>query len=388
MLRPQKYKRFFPVYFLKMASDLKKGKKRQEIVRELSEKHGVPALTAEAYLSKHFPVSKLRKGVSIDSLLWQAREKMLSAEDRSRIGRKGWEGKSPEERSRIVRKGWEGKSPEERSRIGRERWTKLSPEERSRIGRKGWEGKSPEERSRIGRKGWEGKSPEERSRIGRKGWEGKSPEERSRIGRKAWEGKSPEERSRIARERWANVSPEERSRIVRKAWEGKSPEERSRIGRKGWEGKSPEERSRIARERWTKLSAEERSRIGRKAWEAKTEKSQVAKRSRTRETLKNIVDRKKGFAPDEHNLLIVLQQIFSEKEINKIKPSIQNLRPEEFLPIFEAIYDSELLYRQQITFENFIFFRENLMKKARLSKPRTEQALIVINNTLQRRLSS
>ena len=199
---------------------------------------------------------------------------------------------------------------------------------------------SPEERSRIGRKGWEGKSPEERSRIGRKGWEGKSPEERSRIGRKAWEGKSPEERSRIARERWANVSPEERSRIVRKAWE------------------------------------------------AKTEKSQVAKRSRTRETLKNIVDRKKGFAPDEHNLLIVLQQIFSEKEINKIKPSIQNLRPEEFLPIFEAIYDSELLYRQQITFENFIFFRENLMKKARLSKPRTEQALIVINNTLQRRLSS
>jgi len=260
MLRPQKYKRFFPVYFLKMASDLKKGKKRQEIVRELSEKHGVPALTAEAYLSKHFPVSKLRKGVSIDSLLWQAREKMLSAEDRSRIGRKGWEGKSPEERSRIVRKGWEGKSPEERSRI--------------------------------------------------------------------------------ARERWANVSPEERSRIVRKGWE------------------------------------------------AKTEKSQVAKRSRTRETLKNIVDRKKGFAPDEHNLLIVLQQIFSEKEINKIKPSIQNLRPEEFLPIFEAIYDSELLYRQQITFENFIFFRENLMKKARLSKPRTEQALIVINNTLQRRLSS
>ena len=244
MLRPQKYKRFFPVYFLKMASDLKKGKKRQEIVRELSERHGVPAGTVKKHLNVHFPVSKLRKGVSIDSLLWQAREKMLSAEDRSRIGRKGWEGKSPEERSRI------------------------------------------------------------------------------------------------ARERWANVSPEERSRIVRKAWE------------------------------------------------AKTEKSQVAKRSRTRETLKNIVDRKKGFAPDEHNLLIVLQQIFSEKEINKIKPSIQNLRPEEFLPIFEAIYDSELLYRQQITFENFIFFRENLMKKARLSKPRTEQALIVINNTLQRRLSS
>ena len=48
---PKPRKKFLPVYFLKMADRLKKGISRDQIIREMSKKHGFSSSTIKTYLS-------------------------------------------------------------------------------------------------------------------------------------------------------------------------------------------------------------------------------------------------------------------------------------------------------------------------------------------------
>jgi len=192
---PRKNKRFQPVYAAYMAHKLKKGVSKIEIAKALERKGGNFA-TIRQYLTNLFPRTELKRlmtqenktlNEAIDILLWRYRESVMSKVERSAIGKKSWEGKTPEERSAIAIRREAAKTPEERSAIAIRREAAKTPEERSAIAIRREAAKTPEERSAIMRKIWGSRTPEERSAIVRKAWESRTPEERSAIARKSRE---------------------------------------------------------------------------------------------------------------------------------------------------------------------------------------------------------
>ncbi len=144
-------KRFHPVYFLKMASELKKGKPREEIIREMSQKHGHPEGTVKTHLSRYFPPKEIRTNADIDRLLWEKRTKIPSKADVSKKLREAFRKIKPlrskimkEVAKRTPRRERKARMAKIRAKrtpesFGRQ-WKKMSEKERLERMQKLWEG--------------------------------------------------------------------------------------------------------------------------------------------------------------------------------------------------------------------------------------------------------
>lgn len=126
-------KRFLPVYFLKMAHELKKETPRKQIIAEMAQKYGIPAETVKFYLTKVFPKRVAISPEAINDLLWKKRATLLSPSEWRQMAFKREASFSPEQRrdrswhiSTGVKAAAASKPPEERSKIAVKRMEDLS----------------------------------------------------------------------------------------------------------------------------------------------------------------------------------------------------------------------------------------------------------------------
>ena len=152
---PRPNKKFLPVYYLKMASELKKGTPRKTIIEEMAARHGIPKDTAKKYLEKTFPKQQIQSSQDIDRLLWKKRTTIPTPEQRRQIALKRAAKLTPEQRRQIALKIAAAKTPEQRRQIARKREAAKTPEQRRQIALKREAKLTPEQKRQIARKGWE-----------------------------------------------------------------------------------------------------------------------------------------------------------------------------------------------------------------------------------------
>lgn len=270
-------KRFLPVYYLKMAVELRKGTSRQQIIRELSQKHGVLKRTARKHLNEAFPSGKIQTAGDIERLLWERRRQIrTSLWDKRKAHVKGAKKLSPEQWSEIIRKGQTHRTFEKKSAASRKSWELLTPEEKAK-------------RLEPLREGGRRISPEKRREAVIKGRDNTSPEARERIreaARRTAQRKTTKERSEAAKKGWANLSPEKQKNISEAARQTvhrqNTPEHREMLSMKAkarWNSLTPEEQDEMKqqlarmRQAYADLPPEKRSETTRKGAETKRKKT-------------------------------------------------------------------------------------------------------------------
>ncbi len=188
-------------HYLAIAEHLKKGTRRRDIYRQVSEEYGISYNGIWQICQRYFPREKINSPEDVERLL----QEYLDSVKRSET----------ERNERFVQM-VESLTPEQRSEMSKKGWNKLSEsEKRQRL-----------EASIQSEASIRSISPEQRSEAAKRYWAGLTEAEKRRRLEETIQSVTPEQRSETAKRYWAGLSEEEKRELVQKSMLSVSPKQR------------------------------------------------------------------------------------------------------------------------------------------------------------------